>query len=65
MTHNEYDMNTDLVEPLKQFFLESNVVPSLGVGPIRKIKRKFTIPPASIRQHASKEHNEHVERMIR
>lgn len=65
MTHNDFDMMTDLIEPLKQFFLESNVVPSLGVGAIRKIKRKFTIPPASIRHYASKHENDQLDRMIR
>ena len=54
-----------MIEPLKQFFLESNVVPSLAIGAIRKLKRKFTMPPALIRKAASKTENEQLDRMIK
>jgi fermentation-respiration switch protein FrsA (DUF1100 family) len=65
MTHNDFDIQTDLIDPLKQFFLESNVVPTLGVGSILKLKRKFTIPPESFRKFASKKDNDQIDCMLR
>jgi hypothetical protein len=35
------------------------------VGPILKLKRKFTIPPGEIRKAASKNDNEQLDRMIK
>jgi len=65
MTHNDFEIQSDLIEPLKQFFLESNVVPSLNVGKILKLKRKFTIPPPVVRQAASKSDNGQLDRIIK
>ena len=45
MTHNDCEMQKDLIKPIEQFFLESNVVPTITEGDIRSIKRQMTIPP--------------------
>ena len=48
MTHNECEMAKDLVKPIEQFFLESNVLPTVTEGPIRKIKQIMAEPPEEI-----------------
>jgi len=65
MTHNDFEVQSDLIEPLKQFFSESNVLPSLGIGNIQKLKRKFTIPPDSIRKQATPAENERLDRLLK
>ena len=65
MTHNDFEIQTDLIKPIQQFFAESNVVPSLGMGTILKLKRSFTIPPVSIRNLATKKDLEQLDKMIK
>ena len=49
MTHNDCDMLKDLIKPIEQFFLESNVVPTVTESTaIRKFKRSLYAPPAEI-----------------
>lgn len=49
MTHNDCDMLKDLIKPIEQFFLESNVVPTVTESTaIRKFKRSLHIPSAEI-----------------
>lgn len=45
MTHNDCDMQRDLIKPIEQFFLESNVVTTVTEGLIRKIKHSMCLPP--------------------
>ena len=45
MTHNEFEIAKDIVKPIEQFFLESNVVPTITEGAIVKFCKNMTIPP--------------------
>lgn len=39
MTHNDCEMQKDLIKPIEQFFIESNVMPTITEGAIRTIKQ--------------------------
>jgi len=45
MTHNEFDIHKDLFEPIKQFFIESNILTSCVKGDVQLIKEKYFFPP--------------------
>ena len=45
MTHNDCEMQKDIIKPIEQFFLESNVLPTVTEGAILKIKKHMTVPP--------------------
>lgn len=53
MTHNDCEMAKDIIKPIEQFFLESNVVPTVTEGNIRKFCKKMIIPPSEILSLAS------------
>jgi hypothetical protein len=55
MTHNEFDILRDLLEPMKQFFIESNIVTSFVRGRVTKIKDKYYFPPKIIREAGTEE----------
>ena len=65
MTHNDYDIRKDVIQPISQFFIESNIVPTLAVGDIKLLKRPFTIPPEKMRMTASKSENALLTRMLK
>jgi hypothetical protein len=50
MTHNEFDMHKDLLEPIKQFFIESNIITSFVKGNVQRVKEKYYCPPKSLRE---------------
>ena len=50
MTHNEFDMQRDLFEPIKQFLVESNIVTSCVKGQPQRIKDKYFFPPRQVRE---------------
>eukprot|EP00347_Sterkiella_histriomuscorum_P010436 403376305 len=49
MTHNEFDLHRDLFEPVKQFFIESNLLTSCVRGQVQTIKEKYFAPPRNMR----------------
>ena len=53
MTHNDFEMSKDIIKPIEQFFLESNVVPTVTEGAIRKFCRRLAIPPKEIQELAT------------
>ena len=55
MTHNEFDILKDLMEPMKQFFIESNIVTSFVRGNVTKLKAKYFYPPKIIQDMGSDE----------
>lgn len=50
MTHNEFDLQKDLFEPIKQFFIESNILTSVVRGQVQMIKDKYFAPPRYMRE---------------
>ncbi|CDW83543.1 UNKNOWN [Stylonychia lemnae] len=52
MTHNEFDLQKDLFEPIKQFFIESNILTSSVKGNVQLIKEKYFFPPKNLRNQA-------------
>jgi len=54
MTHNDFDVYKDLIQPINQFFVESNIVPTFAYGNIGKLKRAMTMPPTVVRDKTSK-----------
>lgn len=49
MSHNEYDVYTDLVKPIHQFFTETNVLTTLSQRFfVRQPHWQLTLPPACI-----------------
>ncbi len=53
MSHNEFDIFKDLFEPIKQFFIESNILTSVVKGNVLKVKKKYYFPPKSIREQGN------------
>jgi hypothetical protein len=45
MTHNEFNIDYDLFEPMKHFFIESYIITSVVVGNPMPLKVKFYLPP--------------------
>ena len=64
MTHNECDMSKDLIKPIGQFFLESNVVPTVTEGTILKFRPSMVIPPTQIQEQASVKDREILKKLI-
>ena len=58
MTHNDCEMQKDIIKPIEQFFLESNVLPTVTEGTILKIMKHMTIPPEEIRMQATEKERE-------
>ena len=53
MTHNEFDMQKDIIRPIEQFFLESNVVPTVTEGNIFTIPKSMARVPPAIQAQAN------------
>lgn len=65
MTHNEWDMQKDIIKPMEQFFMESNVVTTVTESTtISKFKRSLHMPPAEILAQASDKDKEVLERLL-
>ena len=47
-------MQKDLIKPIEQFFLESNALPTVTEGLIKKIKYHMKVPPPQLVALASK-----------
>ena len=65
MTHNEFEVQNDLIKPITQFFLESNVVPTITVGLILKAKRTLTVPPQNIQDQASAQNKDLLSKVLK
>lgn len=65
MTHNDCDMQRDLIKPIEQFFLESNVVTTVTEGLIRKIKHSMCLPPQEIQDLASEKDRETLQQLLK
>ena len=64
MTHNDCEMQKDLIKPIEQFFLESNIVTTVTEGVIRKIKRSMTVPPPQFVAQAIEKDREILKRLL-
>ena len=64
MTHNEFDMQKDIIRPIEQFFLESNVVPTVTEGNIREIPKSMTCVPEAIQAQASAKDQESLLKLM-
>ena len=64
MTHNDCEMQKDLIKPIEQFFLESNIATTVTEGNIVKIRRSMTIPPPQIKAMASEKDKETLKRLL-
>jgi len=54
MTHNDYDIHSDLVKPIASFLRESYVVPSIAQSKVvQQVHWTLKIPPACIVSLAS------------
>lgn len=66
MTHNEYDIYSDLVKPIQQFFIESNITMTLATSlNIKQPKTALTMPPKVIIDKTPPKDIEILQRMIK
>ena len=62
MTHNEFDLQTDLILPLQKFFIESYLITTLKKeSKAIKIKDKYFQPPQYIQKLATYKEKEMYE----
>ena len=64
MTHNEFDMQKDIIRPIEQFFLESNVVPTVTEGNIFTIPKSMARVPPAIQAQANEKDKQSLAKMI-
>ena len=64
MTHNEFSMQKDIIKPMEQFFVESNVIPTVTEGNICKVDREMANPPSSIVEMASQKDKDVLKQLI-
>jgi hypothetical protein len=65
MTHNEFDIMKDLLEPIKQFFIESNILTSVVKGNVQRIKDKYFFPPKIIKDQANDDNQVRVPSLLK
>ena len=66
MTHNDYDIHSDLVKPIQQFFIESNITMALATSlQVKQVKSALTMPPSIIIEKASAKDIQILQRMIK
>ena len=66
MTHNDYDIHSDLVKPIQQFFTESNITMTLATSSqTKEAKQALSMPPSIIIEKASPKDVQILQRMIK
>lgn len=66
MTHNEFDTQKDLVRPIAQFFVESNIVPTFCISKeVKRVKHRWQIPPKPVVDLCSAKEQDMLKRMIK
>ena len=65
MTHNQYDLTGDVVKPIQQFFVESNILVTVACSQIvRRLAWQTQIPPSEIMQTHSKKEQSMVTQFV-